>query len=717
MQHPDKTQLLAFLKGSLGQELNRHVDAHISDCPQCCDAIETLIDSTIGIDHQSKSKGGSAAPSEVDETSNPEINLEFDFGLRFLVSEKIASGGMGTVYRGFDRELKREVAIKVARSERQGQESRFYREAQISGQLQHPGIVPVHEMGRLRDGRLYIAMRLVRGETLLKLIREHDAKSTSPQLLEMFGQICSAMAYAHSKHFVHRDLKPENVMVGAFGEVQVMDWGLAKKLPLKVGGEVPPAASANDAAQPTLDPMETSHGSVLGTPAYMAPEQAAGEPATKQSDVFLLGGILFEILTGHAPFQKSPTQSRAESVRADFADVYAALDKIDADVEIISIAKLCLAADPADRPEDAESVSRQFRQYIESREEARQQSKLNEARVTERLIAQQKRNRQLVWFSVGIATALVVSASLGYLYLTEKNVRVANQVKLKSDRLEQKLNHQFQLRESMAMASKHQQFAEQVAPELQFQQWGLALKEIEKGTPFLSSSIDEPLRHEFKELERSIRDRATVANQAKASLEVERVCRKQILTCCEESYYPEELRNCRDANLTERLAIAFKDLGVEIDQVSPETVQRISNSRFKTDFLLGLVVWRREIRSEAELQDADRRDSDELNSRLEWLGALINKSDPDPFRTRMRKLYADGRFSELGNLLKKPESVSSMLTIHLAAEALPEVFSDLEQRVEYLRRVQQKFPNDFFANWYMVALVNQRVRLQFALSC
>ena len=269
MQHPDKTQLLAFLKGSLGQELNRHVDAHISDCPQCCDAIETLIDSTIGIDHQSKSKGGSAAPSEVDATSNPEINLEFDFGLRFLVSEKIASGGMGTVYRGFDRELKREVAIKVARSERQGQESRFYREAQISGQLQHPGIVPVHEMGRLRDGRLYIAMRLVRGETLLKLIREHDAKSTSPQLLEMFGQICSAMAYAHSKHFVHRDLKPENVMVGAFGEVQVMDWGLAKKLPLKVGGEVPPAASANDAAQPTLDPMETSHGSVLGTPAYM----------------------------------------------------------------------------------------------------------------------------------------------------------------------------------------------------------------------------------------------------------------------------------------------------------------------------------------------------------------------------------------------------------------------------------------------------------------
>lgn len=716
MQHPDKKQLLSFLQDSLSEELNQRVDAHISGCPQCCDAIETLIGSTIRMGPPQDSGLSSAAPSSEEKLSKPESSLKFDFGLQFLFFEKIASGGMGTVYRGFDRELKREVAIKVAHERRSG-ESRFYREAQISGQLQHPGIVPVHEMGRLEDGRLYIAMRLVRGETLLKLIRDRDPQSISPKLLEMFGQICSAMAYAHSKHFVHRDLKPENVMVGPFGEVQVMDWGLAKKLTPNVGGEELPEVPEAKAAQDTFDPMVTSPGAVLGTPAYMAPEQASGNPATKRSDVFLLGGILFEILTGNAPFRESSTQSQGKSAASELVKAYASLDITEADPELVSIAKSCLAADPADRPEDAEAVNRQFRQYIDNREEVRQQSKLNEARVTERLVAQQKRNRQLVWFSAAIASVLVVSALLGYMYLTEKNVRVANQINLKRDQLEQKLNHQFQLRESMAMASKHQQFAEQLIPERQFQQWGLALKEIEKGTSFLSSSTDEPLRNEFEELGKMIRDRAAMANRAKASLEVERASREQILACCEESYYPDELRSCRNANLTTRLAAAFKRLGVEVNQDSVESVQRISNSRFKTDFLLGLIVWRREIDWDTKLLKAGRRDPDELNSKLDWLGNLINKCDPDPFRTEMRRLHAEAKFRELSVLLGQPESASSMLTVHFAAECLQDVFPDLDQRVEYLRRVQQNFPNDFFGNWYMVALVPQRVRLQFALSC
>src|SRR5262249_3882405 len=153
---------------------------------------------------------------------------------RYRLESQIDVGGMGEVYRVYDPDMNRALAVKVLRKEHRDRadlEARFLEEAQILGQLQHPGIVPVHELGRLDDGRPFFAMKLVKGQTLGKLLQERPRPSHDlPRFLAIFEQICQTMANAHAHGVIHRDLKPSNVMVGAFGEVQVMDWGLAKVL-------------------------------------------------------------------------------------------------------------------------------------------------------------------------------------------------------------------------------------------------------------------------------------------------------------------------------------------------------------------------------------------------------------------------------------------------------------------------------------------------------
>ena len=153
---------------------------------------------------------------------------------RYQLIGELARGGMGAIFQGRDLELGRDLAVKVIREEHRDHPEmvrRFVEEAQIGGQLQHPGITPVHDLGRFPDGRLFIAMKLVRGRTLAALLEARGGPDEDRmQFLSIFEQVCQAMAYAHSRGVIHRDLKPSNVMVGAFGEVQVMDWGLAKVL-------------------------------------------------------------------------------------------------------------------------------------------------------------------------------------------------------------------------------------------------------------------------------------------------------------------------------------------------------------------------------------------------------------------------------------------------------------------------------------------------------
>ena len=209
---------------------------------------------------------------------------------RYEVIRRLGRGGMGVVYLALDRALDREVAVKVLAGVHEREASdRLRAEAQILGRLEHPGIVPVHDVGALADGRVFYVMTRVRGQGLDEALSEETSLA---ERLEIFLRICDAVSFAHAQGIVHRDLKPANVMLGPFGEVLVMDWGVAKVL--NTGG-------TDDA--------------VVGTPGFMAPEQSEGDLSgvDARADVFALGVILQELLPSPAPKALAAIASRAQS--------------------------------------------------------------------------------------------------------------------------------------------------------------------------------------------------------------------------------------------------------------------------------------------------------------------------------------------------------------------------------------------------------------------
>jgi PAS domain S-box-containing protein len=235
---------------------------------------------------------------------------------RYVFTGLHAQGGIGRVWLARDRQLDRDVAIKELFPENAGNAkiaARFIREAQLTGQLEHPGIVPVYELDRGAGGsQPFYAMKFVRGRTLSSAVDAYHAKRTQGaadslefvELLTAFAAVCNTIAYAHSRGVLHRDLKGDNVVLGDFGEVVVLDWGLAKLL-----GQL--EANETDPTSPDYpeDPGLTVQGEVVGTPAYMAPEQAEGrlDLIDHRTDIFGLGAILYEILTGRPPFTGSNT--------------------------------------------------------------------------------------------------------------------------------------------------------------------------------------------------------------------------------------------------------------------------------------------------------------------------------------------------------------------------------------------------------------------------
>jgi tetratricopeptide (TPR) repeat protein/serine/threonine protein kinase len=323
---------------------------------------------------------------------------------RFQLGPELARGGMGVVYGARDESLGRDVAIKVLH-ERYPVDSlvgqRFLDEARITAQLQHPGIPPVFEVGRLGDGRPYLAMKLIKGRTMEDLLKERpEPASDRGRFLAMFAQICQAVGYAHSKHVLHRDLKPANVMVGAFGEVQVMDWGLAKLLAPTSAAAHEPAATETAAGTVILTTREpesaTLVGSMLGTPAFMAPEQAGGEldRIDERADVFGLGAILCAILTGEPPYTgKSGEDVRLMAIRGTLADAHVRLDQCGADEKLVELCRACLSTERDARPRDAGAVAATIAGYLTSVEERARQAEREWAAAEARAAEQRKRRR------------------------------------------------------------------------------------------------------------------------------------------------------------------------------------------------------------------------------------------------------------------------------------------------------------------------------------
>ena len=279
-------------------------------------------------------------------------------GTRYRLIEQVARGGMGVVYAAEDQFLQRRVALKViddgleVLANQADLAKRLLREARVLARLEHPGIVPVHDAGTLADGRVFYAMKFVEGQRLDRYI---ESLASVPDRLRIFMRICDAVAFAHAHGVLHRDLKPANVMVGLFGEVLVMDWGLAKILadalePAPSIREQPSAKILDDSAKlenadktlsetpasaisATKNPSNTGHGSVLGTPGYMSPEQARGEIdlLDARSDIFSLGALLRYFLTEQQPAGSSSpagSSTRMSAARAPSTRIARSLEAI-----------------------------------------------------------------------------------------------------------------------------------------------------------------------------------------------------------------------------------------------------------------------------------------------------------------------------------------------------------------------------------------------------
>jgi len=237
----------------------------------------------------------------------PRLPLIAD-GARYRFGEVLGEGGMGEVLLAHDEHIGRDVAVKRIRTTQPSPEelSRFVREARVQGRLEHPAVVPVHDLAVDRDGRPFFVMTRLTGTTMLELLgklragSEADAAAARRRLLHAFADVCLAVEFAHSRGIIHRDLKPANIMLGDFGEVYVLDWGVARALTEAADLDGPPSASRPFAADLTLETGDTLIGTVLGTPAYMAPEQLAGDRAGPAADIYALGCILYEITAGVA---------------------------------------------------------------------------------------------------------------------------------------------------------------------------------------------------------------------------------------------------------------------------------------------------------------------------------------------------------------------------------------------------------------------------------
>ena len=277
---------------------------------------------------------------------------------RFEILDELARGGLGRVFRARDPRTNRIVAIKEVLRPQSDIIARFAREAMVTANLQHPAIVPVYEVGRWDTGEPFYAMKLVHGRTLDDLIGEARTLAGRMALVPHLIHVADALAYAHSEHVIHRDLKPANVLVGAYGETVVIDWGLAKNLATGEEIDILPIAT-------TIPPdnAETIVGAVVGTPAYMPPEQAQGEKVDERADVYAIGAILYHVLAGERPFRHAQTMEELLQLVAYQAPRPIAELAPDAAPELIAIVEKAMARNPDDRYATAAGLAHDLRAF------------------------------------------------------------------------------------------------------------------------------------------------------------------------------------------------------------------------------------------------------------------------------------------------------------------------------------------------------------------
>jgi eukaryotic-like serine/threonine-protein kinase len=324
---------------------------------------------------------------------------------RYRLGTLLGQGGMGEVVLAFDEQIGRDVAVKRIRDAEPSAESlsRFLREARVQGRLEHPAIVPVHDIAIDREGRPFFVMKRLTGTVMSDLLREKDAQSgtTLRRLLRAFVDVCNAIELAHSKGIVHRDLKPSNIMLGDFGEVYVLDWGIARAL----GEADDPSTLAANRDDLALDSGETRAGTVLGTPAYMAPEQLAGDRAGTAADLYSLGCVLYEIVSG----EMLHGSRRSLSSIVTPADARPSRIRRDAPPELDTVCVHATSLDPMTRPTSARALGDAVQAFLDGDRDLAVRTELARGHLADARAALQSNDedhRQAAMRSAGRALAL-----------------------------------------------------------------------------------------------------------------------------------------------------------------------------------------------------------------------------------------------------------------------------------------------------------------------
>jgi serine/threonine-protein kinase len=593
---------------------------------------------------------------------------------RFRIDGELGRGGMGVVYRGLDPDLNRAVAVKVLKKELSADAAlgrRFLEEAQVCGQLQHPGVVPVHELGRTDDGRLFFAMKLVKGRTLAQLLKDRpDPSHDRPRFLLIFEQVCQAVAYAHSRGVIHRDLKPSNVMVGAFGEVQVMDWGLAKALTAGRPAETPPPAEAASAVRTAraLAPAGWSEkGTIIGTPPYMPPEQALGQvdQLDARSDVFGLGAVLCEVLTGKPPYDgRSELEVYRQAALAELGGARERLGQCGADPELVRLALACLAPAPADRPADAGAAAAAVAAYRAGVEKRLREAEL--AKAAAQLKAAEERKRRRLTAALA-ALVLLVAAAGGALAW-----------RLGAERVRSEREAEAAVREAVERRDRAREAPDDLT------KWAEALAAAKRADA-LAGGAGEELRRRaaglLAQLEEEAKDRRLLArlDEARsqwATLAVERKAGKKQATKV----------SFDRAGAATRYGKAFHD-DMRLEELTPEEAAgRINRRAVRSELLAALANW------------AYLTPDKQVKERLLRIARLADPA-PTAFRNRWAAAW-EGRDREaLVRLSQDPEARDlPPADACLLADRLGELGAEADAAA-LLREARKRHADDFWVNF------------------
>jgi serine/threonine-protein kinase len=597
---------------------------------------------------------------------------------RFEVYGEIGHGGMGAVLRGRDPALGRELALKVLVADLQNNTDalvRFHEEAQIGGQLQHPGLVPVYELGADAAGRPFFAMKLVDGRTLSALLKERASPGDNvPRWLTIFEQVCQTLAYAHARGVIHRDLKPANIMVGAFGEVQVMDWGLAKVLAQPRPALDAATRSPVQTARSGSDGSESRAGAVLGTPAYIPPEQARGDldQIDRRADVFGLGGILCEILTGQPPFVgRNSTDMIGRAAAGDLRAAFSALDTCGADLELLRLAKACLAPEPRDRPTDGSAVAAVITAYRAGVAERLRRAEIERAAAEARAREERRRRRAQLALAGALVLLVALGASGGW-YIRQQHLQhEAELARQETERVRRGAERARAIERGLGELAQERQ---KPRPD-----WNRAEQLLQRVEGRLEQGDSDELNqrvHAVREdLARVRRDREMVARLDEARL--------RLAAAGDAGFDRRGSRN--------QYAEAFAWYGLDVTQGPvAAVVPRIVSSPLREELVIALDKWAGLSEPEpAERLQAIADQADDNMLRRDLRGALQRKD-----HARIRRLGDDAKVTEL--------PAASLVYL---AQALRRAGA-ADRAVSVLRVGRQRDPDDVWLNFELAAVLH-----------